>query len=95
MSDFRKVTTVSNWGYWDSMDGKSTLAEGRYIVLWPDGTASVDDVKVDRGVLDYYDMGNDRQGPNHRAYVARGCEHCGEVKRIYLRDLGVELRGPT
>lgn len=94
MTDFREVTTVSNWGYWDSLDGKSTLADGVYDVRWPDGVLSRDTVKVDRGALYYSDHGNDRQGPNHRAYVARGCSHCGEVKRIYLRNLGVELRGP-
>lgn len=71
---FHHVSTRSNWGWWDDLEGRD-LAHGDEIeVLWPDGSRTTQRVRVIEGSRD---IGREGVVPDHRAFIdviIRGCD---------------------
>lgn len=88
MDTFSKVTTLSNWGYWDQLGGK-TLKEGEIVsVFWPDGTITQSTtIHIDR--VEFSLGPRDGMSEDCSAYLE--VELHGADVRVYLRDSKIQL----
>ena len=89
-----KVDVESNWGYWDRLDGVLLKDGDTCAVRWPDGSETVEVVRIDHGTFEYEDMGHRGRGADDKAYLE--ISHRGHSARVYLRHtkLLLERRGP-
>lgn len=86
-AEFQKVVRVSNWGYWDSLDGHTELPQGDYRIQWPDGAVTIETVFIETGTYRYMDMGHEVTGKNNKAYVTVLWH--GVEARLYVNSLRI------
>lgn len=96
---FRPLVVHSNWGYWDALGGPGyepyrgeALKDGRYEILWEDGTQTTEMVIIEHLAFEYSDHGHSATGDNDKAFISKKCDHCGETSRNYLRGKKIQLR---
>lgn len=79
MDEFKTVTQVSNWGYWDELDGKALAAGETVEVKYPDGTIERGRVEIDSVSSTISDMGSPYRISTSSAFI-RFEVHGAEVK---------------
>ncbi len=92
---FYKVERVSNWGYWDELNGKPVI-DGRHLIKWLDGSITEEDVKVYDGKRVISDMGHPADIKDSYAYVVvsvRGVDT--EIKIAGLEACRLDPEPPT
>lgn len=80
----KPVAQVSNWGYFDALDGV-TLQEGDQLrVQWPDGTITEETCRIHRASTRTQDHGHDVDLPFESAYVEK--TYRGVSVPVWLRQ---------
>lgn len=83
----KPVEQVSNWGFWDVLDGKRLEEGERLRVRWPDGSETVETCRVQKAKFRYEDHGHPGEGPDDHAFVALSAH--GAVGTVRLRQAGI------
>lgn len=86
---YRKLYTCGYYGAVDSLDGKTAIKAGQYMLEFPDGSTGSFFVRIERGIEHaQIDMtGAPDVYPTHKAYIE--VDFHGATVRVYLRDSNI------
>lgn len=80
----KRFTTVSDWGYYDTLESRK-LDAGQFVKIgWPDGTDTIERIEIEHGKYHIEDHGHKYMASNDRAYIDKVVN--GAPFKIYIRD---------
>jgi len=85
VNEFKPVTLLSNWGYWDQLDGTALRDAELIEVQYPDGTIEQGLVEVDRTPITVGDMGSGYRTESCSAFITYDLH--GARVRLGLRGM--------
>ena len=83
-----KIEKVSNWGYWDALDGRRLKEGDQLLIRWANAPPSLHTVAIDHRTFEASEQGGSSTCPNDAAYVT--LELPQGTARIYIRGCEAE-----